>query len=210
MRALRVILVFVGLVPVFGLVGAVGYGFVGPNDWRVTGSTDVGVAAADVIPLTEDVRKWRNWLLVDQADVAGFTTVQTAQTTGAGARLEWNTSFETGGVMLINEWQDEASYALDFRERRAGRARQTSSNPDAEPTSWTVSEGSLVVEQTALGVRLTLGQRGTGGPRPLGPFLRGSVQKKRQSEVDRRLIALGEQAERQAERRVLLEAAQVQ
>lgn len=184
-----------------------GYGMLGPNTWSVTSTVALDVQADDVTVLTDDVRKWRDWMLIDHVADDDFTTIQTRQVTGAGATLGWMTGFLAGEVVLRSEWEDGESYSLDWLERRAGRPAPTSTDPTPEPTGWTESTGTLEVRLADDGgITLTLIESGSAGPRPLGPFLISTLRAKRHDVLDQRLSALAELAKVAARRRETLEA----
>ncbi len=207
MRPLRLMVLMVGLVPAIGLSLVAGYGMLGPNTWSVTSTVALDVQADDVTVLTDDVRKWRDWMLIDHVADDDFTTIQTRQVTGAGATLGWMTGFLAGEVVLRSEWEDGESYSLDWLERRAGRPAPTSTDPTPEPTGWTESTGTLEVRLADDGgITLTLIESGSAGPRPLGPFLISTLRAKRHDVLDQRLSALAELAKVAARRRETLEA----
>jgi hypothetical protein len=208
-RPLRLLMLMVGLVPaiVLGLVAA--YGMVGSNTWSVTSTVVLDVQAEDVTVLTDDVRKWRDWMLIDHVAEEDFMTVQSRQVTGAGATLGWMTGFLAGEVVLSSEWEDGESYSLDWLERRAGRPSPTSTNSNPDPTGWVESTGTLEVRLADdNGITLTLIESGSGGPRPLGPFLLNTLETKRHDVLDQRLSALAELALVAARRRETIEAVQ--
>lgn len=200
-------LLMVGLVPALLLCLVAGYGMIGSNTWSATSSVALNVQAEDITVLTDDVRKWRDWMLIDHVADEDFVTVQSQQYTGAGATLGWMTGFLAGEVVLQSEWEDGESYSLDWLERRAGRPVATSTDPNPEPTGWTESTGTLEVRLADDGgITLTLIESGSAGPRPLGPFLVGTVGAKRHDVLDERLAALAELAKVAARRRETIEA----
>lgn len=205
MRPLRAALLVVGLIPAIVLIAVVGYGLLAPNTWAISSSVALDAAPEDVIPLAEDVTRWRDWMLVEQRDDPGFETIEQGgrPTTAAGATISWNTSYRTGDLMLTSEWEDALSYSMDWRERRAGRPPAPSSTavlPGSRtgPTAWVETTGTVEVRLADDGITLTLLERGRAGPRPLGPFLVSSVAETRQDVLDARLTALAEVVQRRA------------
>jgi len=207
MRSLRALLIGVGLLPTLLLLVAVAYGFIGPNTWSATTSVTLSdVEPEDAIGLVDDVREWREWLLIDYVGDGGLETVQEAGTAGEGARLQWTHGFLAGELYIASERDNASSYALDFRELRAGRPRATGTRDVASPTVWTESRGTVTVERVEAGVRLTFSEHGLGGPRPIGPYVVARVQERRHAALDQRLRALAELTKVHARRREALSA----
>lgn len=203
MRALRAVLLALGLLPALVLVGVAAYGFVAPNRWEVRAETEVELPLDDLQVLTDNVARWPEWVLADVVGEDDFTSVlDQDQIAGGGATVQWMTGFLTGDAQLMYEVEMASSYTLVYQERRAGRPSATVAQPEPEPTAWRQIDGELDVELLDDGrLRVVLSESGRGGPRPIGPFVVARLQDKQQDVVEAKLTALVDQAAARAERR---------
>ena len=201
MRPLRALLLVVGLLPAVALVGVAAYGFLAPNTWEVRVEAVTDVAPDAVIAQVDDSRRWDDWMFVGDAGASDFVSIEyEGAHTGIGAGAGWRRSFEMGRARMVEEWEDADGYSMMWLSERAGRPREAEPNPlkpqrTNDPTAWVETTGHITVSPEGSGSALVLVHSGTGGPRPLGPFLLGALASARRDKAESQLEALVSTAE---------------